>query len=306
MYMLSKHLRCPSLHRESKHLGILEAAVQAMAESLREGQDTRIIKVKSHIGINGKEEADRLAHDACVRMNCHQQVLEGLPVREHIHWPVQAQPKIGSSLAGHAQPCLVPQRHPSGLPAKGTPAPCEEDVFVPEQQVNNLRKEMKALIRPILATGYAKRTIYREAWKAANAYVLGDISNHFWKSAIMPVVTQVLKYRFGQLWNMKLAFLQRRTYLPGFAMSRSDRCPHCHEPKSGGHIMGGCGHRVMKSLYISRHDGALRQVLKAINQGRHGSYLKIADVGRYELTNDLGVISKRVPDWLVSNEILQE
>ena len=47
-------------------------------------------------------------------------------------------------------------------------------------------------------------------------------------------------------------------------------------------------------------------MLKAINQGRHGSYLKIADIGRDELTNDLGVISKRVPDWLVSNEILQE
>ena len=70
--------------------------------------------------------------------------------------------------------------------------------------------------------------------------------------------------------------------------------------------MGGCGHRVMKSLYISRHEGALRQVLKAINQGRHGSYLKIADIGRDELTNDLGVVSKRVPDWLVFNEILQE
>ena len=66
------------MHRESKHLqvGNLEAAVQAMAESLREGQDIRIIKVKSHIGIKGNEEADRLAHDACVEMNCHQQVLE--------------------------------------------------------------------------------------------------------------------------------------------------------------------------------------------------------------------------------------
>ena len=47
-------------------------------------------------------------------------------------------------------------------------------------------------------------------------------------------------------------------------------------------------------------------MLKAINQGKHGSHLKIADTGRDELTNELGVISKRVPDWLVSNENLQE
>ena len=65
---------------------------------------------------------------------------------------------------------------------------------MPDQQVNDLRKGMKALIRPILATGYAKQTLYGEAWKAANTYVLGDISNHYWNSATMPVVTQVLKY----------------------------------------------------------------------------------------------------------------
>ena len=59
-----------------------------MADSLREGQDIRIVEVKSHIGIKGNEEADRLARDACVKMNCHQQILEGLPVREHIHWPI--------------------------------------------------------------------------------------------------------------------------------------------------------------------------------------------------------------------------
>ena len=164
MYMLSKYLRCPSLHRESEHLGILEAAAQAMADSLREGQNIRIVKVKSHIGIKGNEEADRLAHDACVKMHCHQQILEGLPVREHIHWPIQAQPETGSHPAGRAQSCPVPQRAPSELPARGTSAPCEEDDFVPDQQVNDLKKRLKALIWPILATGYAERTIYGEAW----------------------------------------------------------------------------------------------------------------------------------------------
>ena len=90
MYMLSTHLRCPSLHKESKHLGILDAAVQTMPESLRGGQNVQVIKVSSHIGIKGNAEADRLAHDACESINCHQEVLDGLPIREHIHWPIQS------------------------------------------------------------------------------------------------------------------------------------------------------------------------------------------------------------------------
>ena len=50
----------------------------------------------------------------------------------------------------------------------------------------------------------------------------------------------------------------------------------------------------MKSLYISRHDEAMRKVLKHINQGKHGAFLKIADIGCSELTNDLGVLDKRI------------
>ena len=53
IYMLSKHLRCPSLHSESKHLDILDAAVESIAKSLRSGQSIQIVKVKSHIGIKG-------------------------------------------------------------------------------------------------------------------------------------------------------------------------------------------------------------------------------------------------------------
>ena len=66
--------------------------------------------------------------------------------------------------------------------------------------------------------------------------------------------------------------------LAGLAWCRSDRCPHCQlqQPDSGGHILEEFAHRVMKSLYISRHDGAMRKMLGAINHGRHGFILKIA------------------------------
>ncbi len=62
----------------------------------------------------------------------------------------------------------------------------------------------------------------------------------------------------------------------------------------------------MKALYISRHDEAMRKVLRAINHGQKGSYLKIADIGRDELINDLGVISKRIPTWLIPDDTLPQ
>ncbi len=80
----------------------------------------------------------------------------------------------------------------------------------PDQQVNNLRTGLKALTRPKLATGYAKQTIYGEAWGAVSADMLGEASNSFWKSVTMPPLSQVLKYRFGQLWNMQMAYRMGR------------------------------------------------------------------------------------------------
>ena len=117
----------------------------------------------------------------------------------------------------------------------------------------------------------------------------------------MPTITQVLRYRFGQLWNMKLAYRQGRPYLPGLPLPRNACCPHCGREDSGGHILGGCQHANMKAMYISRHDEAMRKVLKAITCGTHGSFLKIADIGRDELVQGLGIISKRIPAWLLSD-----
>ena len=61
----------------------------------------------------------------------------------------------------------------------------------------------------------------------------------------------------------------------------------------------------MHSLYISRHDEAMRKVLKYSNQGKHGAFLKIADIVPGELTNDLGVLDKRIPTWLLPDGTLQ-
>ena len=54
-------------------------------------------------------------------------------------------------------------------------------------------------------------------------------------------------------------------------------------------------------MYISRHDEAMRKVLKAIASGPHGSFLKVADIGRDELAKDLGIVSKRISAQLLTD-----
>ena len=174
-------------------------------------------------------------------------------------------------------------------------------------QANDLRRGLKNIVRPKVARGFSHNTLYGAAWKVASQQCLGDISNHFWNVAgvTSSTITMLLKYRFGQLWNMKIAFRQQRPYLPGLGLPRSALCPHCKQPDSGGHILGGCKLPPFNAMYIKRHDSALRIVLKAIMKGAHGGFYTIADIGRDELTKDLGVNNKRIPTWLLPDSTLE-
>ena len=62
---------------------------------------------------------------------------------------------------------------------------------------------------------------------------------------------------------------------------------------------------AFKAMYIARHDQALRFVLKSIAKGDHGGYYTIADIGRAELIEDMGVSAKRIPPWLLPDSCLE-
>ena len=103
--------------------------------------------------------------------------------------------------------------------------PTRED-SVGQFQVNDLRKGLKKILKAGSSKGFSNRTIYVLAWMAAKPHILGDITDHFWtkSSVTASMVTMLLKYRFGQLWNMKTAFRQQRPYFPRLTVPRSDKC----------------------------------------------------------------------------------
>ena len=301
MYMIDKHMRCPTLHRECKHEELLSLIVEQLAQKARDGVHVQLLKVKSHIGIEGNEKADKLAHDACIPHFCTDTASEGVEIREDIYWPHFSGRKIHNASGGAAAIVM----DGSGEEQLSQADPTRED-SVGQFQVNDLRKGLKKILKAGSSKGFSNRTIYVLAWMAAKPHILGDISNHFWtnSSVTASMVTMLLKYRFGQLWNMKIAFRQQRPYFPGLKVPRSDKCPHCGQADSGGHILGGCHVAVFKAMYIARHDQALRLILKSIVTGDHGGYYTIADIGRAELIEDMGVSAKRIPPWLLPDSCL--
>ena len=169
-----------------------------------------------------------------------------------------------------------------------------------------MRKGLKTLLKSRCAQGFSNNTVHVLAWLGATNHILGEVSNSFWNAPTITssMITMLLKYRFGQLWNMKIAFRQQRPYLPGMQLPRSDKCPHCGLPDSGGHIVGGCTR--FTDMYICCHDASLRMLLKAIVKGAHGGFHTVADIGRDELTQDLGVDSKRIPAWIMPDSTMAE
>ena len=113
-----------------------------------------------------------------------------------------------------------------------------------------------------------------------------------------------LKYRFGRLWNKKLAYFMKAPYLPGDAPARDMKCPLCGLDDAAGHILGGCKHKEMSAMYIARHDKAMRKVIQEVIRGEYGNYYIIADVGTPDGLKEMGVHSKRIPAFVLPDEYI--
>ena len=150
--------------------------------------------------------------------------------------------------------------------------------------------------------------MYFRSWQQIQPVTAAKYSNAFWD---MPAVTEpmkvnLLKSRCGRLWNKKLAFMCNMPYLSGEPIAKDTRCPLCGDPDSAGHMLGHCQHKELKALYIARHDKAMRKIIKEVMKGQHGSHFIIADVGQLEGLRQLGVHSKRIPEFVLPDNNLPQ
>ena len=269
MQKIAKHLRLPSATVDDCHRPLIEEIVRLIVQRARAGVQTTIVKVKSHIGINGNEMADTLANEAAEAIStaCDYDLSREFtePFQDKF-WPKQV-----------------------------TQEPTTTGNVTQTRYVKDLDNSLNEAVHDKHKLGMSNQTsIYYRAWAGLQPYRVKKCSDAFWNMSTVTssMKRNVLNYRYGQLYNKKLAFMRKQAYLAGDGIARDRACPLCRHEDSGGHILGACLHKDMKEQYIARHDKAMRAVIQAFTKGRHGGFYLIADVGHLEGLKEIGVHSK--------------
>ena len=277
---IHKMLRAPGRLMECKHKDLINNIVVALSARAMAGAHTYIYKVTSHkFNIRGNEKADAAARLSAMQPH-ENTITDTTPCNpyDHMVWPV------GKPHAAYMQHATTPDTK------EDPPRPCF---------VSNLTRGVKQITRTWCQTGDASMDgVYAQAWKGTAPH-LHKSSAAMWsdQSITWPQLLNVLKGRWGHLWSMKLAHRYRTSYMHNKHIATNDNCPLCGLSDGGGHMLGGCQHKICHSQYIKRHDEAVKIIQKAISSGALGGSFCIMDAGKKEnLPPD--VSSKRLPGWL--------
>ena len=164
--------------------------------------EIQLLKVKSHIGIEGNEKADKLAHEACRPRECSDSAREGVEIMEDMYWPHFLGRKIHNAAGGAAivvmngqrkdqtsqadlarqdglgkfpkkkkkikellaGPGVVKAKSHSEWPSRGLSCRTPLGKF----RVNDLRKGPKTLLKPGCSMGFLKQDYLRTSMGGSN------------------------------------------------------------------------------------------------------------------------------------------
>ena len=264
MHAIHKQIHNPRGNQYNTHRELLRAIASALLHRARTGLRTDIIKVKSHVGTEGNEVADKLANAARNPSACDVSYDNGNLAHQGEHWPM---------LIAHPQ----------------------EDIRQSEDRMaSNLQATLKDHIACRHSKGLTNHGLYLDAWSKIQADV--HKTSHTYWTAPHKVIKNIIRARFGGLYSQKLACR--------YGHSHDDLCPLCSMPDSAGHILGECTQKDMKSIVIERHNEAGRILAEEIQMGALGNCLMIGDVGKAEKCKALTLHGSKIPDSLLSDSDL--
>ena len=268
MHNIQKMVDWPTRLQESKHKEILTNIVALLGARALAGHHTHIYKVRSHTGIKGNDAADTLAKEAAMQQGSPTlpSIHLGEQAHQGQHWPTITKPGTNSHI-------LAP----------------------------NLTQGIKAHLPSLTQRGPTRKAgMYADIWDTQLTTLHKEASSQYWTSSTLtwPQKLNLLRARWGHLWNKKLAYRYRRPYAGSAGPAATDRCPLCQCDRDGAsHMLAGCRHHDMRAAYIKRHDLAVKLIQKSISKGQLGGAYTIMDAGKATDLPD-SVQCKRLPESL--------
>ena len=247
---IQKMINWPSRLQESKHREVLHHIVQLLGTRAMLGSHTYLYKVRSHSGIAGNDQADRLAKEAAQTPNAANYTTHlGEQAYEGMYWP---------------------QIH---IPATDT-----------NQLAPNLTQGIKTHLPPCTQRGPTRKAgVYTNLWDAQLPTLDRSASSQYWTNPAIKgsLKLQLMRARWGNLWNKKRAYRCRMSYAGSELPATSDMCPICNLAQDGAsHIFAGCRHKDFVASYIKRHDGAVKLIQRSVAKGKLGGSYMIMDAGK--------------------------
>ena len=217
----------PQTLQQCKHKVMLEDVVAQLLARPRKDLQTKFVRVKSHIGVQGNEEAVKLATAATDPSKCKYIIgHEGLL---GLYWPVQTVEMNNN----------------------------ESNSAANKWMAGELTIALKKAVRPKCQAGNASNanaTLYVDLGTQVEIILLPNITDYLWTPlhSTQSILCNVLKARYGQLWNMNMTYDRQIPYIRGLRTATSNECPLCLLEDSGSHLLGGCRHRDMVTATL--HD----------------------------------------------------
>ena len=179
----------------------------------RLGLQSSIVKVKSHIGIQGNTIADAVAGEATASVDIDLSGEHTEPYNDMAWLRRIEKDREGNECDG--------------------------------QFLRNLNDSLLEALHHKHRLGQSNQDAkYVQYWRNVQQHVLADISNGHWDETAItdPAKQNTNKYKWGQLWHMGRAWLYKAPYMKGQDVATNCNCPLCGLQDSGGHIPGGCTH----------------------------------------------------------------
>ena len=258
LFLLNTQIKHPTLHNSHPNQVTLASMIQLLQNRR---QPITLYKVRSHVNIDGSEQADKLAK-AGLNLN-HRCAIHPY---EHAHaTPYYYQKDVWPSMLD--------------TPNKGP--------------VRFLEKQIIKFDRINILENLATRTPNIHKW-TGNADIDKELSNEFWNN---PNITDkqkscIIKFRTGTYMGQvrKQIFFGRQRY-------PTITCPICNsqEPDTWLHVLLTCKQQHIHSLHVKRHNKAVWEIRKLLISSEKSRCYTLMNAGTFNNKPQ----ENTVPEWLL-------